>query len=131
MSIPQNTSVQDTDVDLRARVEDLNQMILDGKILEAHDKHYAESVVQQENEDEPTVGKAANRAREEAWLDNVTAFRAAEVKSVAVDPQNRVTMVEWFFDYSHAEWGVRRYHQVARQQWKDGKIVHERFYYGN
>ncbi len=131
MKTTQHKQTQDTDAPLRALVEDLNQMILDGKILEAHDKHYAETVVQQENEDEPTVGKAANRKREEAWLDNVTEFRAAEIKSVAIDPEHEVTMVEWFFDYTHAEWGERRYHQIARQQWKNGKIVHERFYYGS
>lgn len=117
--------------DLRARVEDLNRMVLEGDLLAAHDKHYADDVVQQENEREPTVGKAANRKREEAFLANVTDFRGAEVKSVAVDAANDTTMVEWFFDYDHREWGTRRYHQVAVQRWRDGLIAHERFYYGS
>ena len=130
MNTAQHIPTPDSSSNLLALVENLNQMILDGKILEAHDKHYAETVVQQENEDPPTVGKAANRKREEEWLDKVTEFRTAQVKSVAIDPENEVAMVEWFFDYTHADWGERRYHQIARQQWKDGKIVHERFYYG-
>lgn len=115
---------------LRARVEDLNQAIIDGNLLDAHDKHYAEDVVQQENELEPTIGKAANRRREEEFLSNVTEFRKAEVKSTAVNAASDTTMVEWFFDYDHREWGTRRYHQVAVQQWCEGLIVHERFYYG-
>ena len=128
-------AVQSTDLaarraDLRARVEDLNRMILEGRVLAAHDKHYAEDVVQQENELEPTVGKAANRSREEAFLADVTDFRAAEVRSVAVDPARDTTMVEWFFDYDHRAWGTRTFHQVAVQRWRDGRIVHERFYYG-
>lgn len=116
--------------DLLERVSDLNEMILSGQILEAHDKHYANDVVQQENELEPTVGKAANRRREEEFLSNVVDFRAAEVKAVAVDPINRTTFVEWFFDYDHREWGTRRYHQVSVQHWRDDKITYERFYYG-
>lgn len=122
-----NTSTQD----LKARIDDLNRMILDNQILEAIDKHYAEEVVMQENEDAPTVGRAANREREETFLANVTEFRNAEVRSVAVDAERGVTMVEWFYDYTHAEWGDRTYYQVSRQQWKDGKIIHERFYYGS
>jgi len=117
--------------DLRTRIDDLNQMIRNGQILEAIDRHYAEDVVMQENEDPPTVGRTANRKREAAWLDNVTEFRDAEVKSVAIDAERGITMVEWFYDYTHAEWGDRTYHQVSRQQWKDGKIIHERFYYGS
>ena len=83
----------------------------------------------QENEQPPTVGKDANREREKRFLANVTEFRGAEVKAVAVG--DNVTMVEWFFDYTHKEWGKKTYHQVAVQRWKDGKIVHERFYYGS
>jgi hypothetical protein len=126
----QAIDLTEKEIDLRNRVEDLNQMVLAGKILEAHDKHYADDVIQQENELEPTAGKVANREREEAFLSNVTEFRGAEVKSVAVDAANDTTMVEWYFDYDHREWGTRRYHQVAVQRWHNGQVVHERFYYG-
>ena len=35
--------------DLRTNVDQLNQMILEGKILEAFDKFYADDVVMQDN----------------------------------------------------------------------------------
>ena len=113
---------------LRELVEDLNSMILEGRALEAFEKYYAEDVVMQENELPPTIGKAANREREKEFFSNLVELRGADVKAVAVGDD--VTMVEWFFDYTHKEWGRRTYHQVAVQRWKDGKIVHERFYYG-
>ncbi|HWP92166.1 MAG TPA: SnoaL-like domain-containing protein [Thermodesulfobacteriota bacterium] len=113
---------------LREQVEDLNSMILKGQILEAFEKYYADNVVMQENDQPPTVGKDANREREKQFLANLTEFRGAEVKAVAVGDD--VTMVEWFFDYTHKEWGKKTYHQVAVQKWKDGKIIHEKFYYG-
>ena len=114
---------------LRELVEDLNSMILEGRALEAFEKYYAEDVVMQENELPPTIGKAANREREKEFFSNLVELRGADVKAVAVG--DGVTMVEWFFDYTHKEWGRRTYHQVAVQRWKDGKIVHERFYYGS
>lgn len=114
--------------DIRAAIEDLNQMVLRGEALEAFEKHYAEDIVMQEDNMEPVRGKAENRAREIEFFGKVTEFRGAEVKSVAVGTD--VTMVEWHFDYTHADWGEMTYDQVAVQRWRDGKIVSERFYKG-
>ena len=122
-------TIQHPTLDLKARIEDLNQMVLEGQVLEAFDKYYADGVVMQENELPPTIGKVANRAREEAFMANLVEFRGAEVKAVTVG--DGVTMVEWFYDYTHAAWGERTYHQVSVQRWEDGQIVHERFYYGS
>jgi ketosteroid isomerase-like protein len=116
-------------MDLRTLVDDLNSMIVEGKAMEAFEKYYAEDVVMQENELPPTIGKDANREREKDFFSKVVEFRGADVKAVAIG--DGVSMVEWFFDYTHKDWGERRYHQVSVQRWKDGKIVNERFYYGS
>ena len=39
-----------------------------------------------------------------------------------------VTMCEWHFDYTHAEWGDVKYDQIAVQEWENGQIVRERFF---
>jgi hypothetical protein len=115
-------------MDIETNVKDLNQMILEGKMLDAFEKHYADDVVMQDINMEPTVGKDANREREIKWLEGITDFRGAEVKNVAVG--DNVSMVEWFMDYSHKEYGEVKMAQVAVQNWKDGKIVKEVFYHG-
>lgn len=112
--------------ELREKVDDLNEMILEGKALEAFDKYYAENVVMQEGAEEPFVGKQTNREREEEFFGSVTELRAMELKNVAVG--EGVTMCEWHFDYTHEEWGDVKYDQVAVQRWEDGKIAKERFY---
>ncbi|SMO74383.1 SnoaL-like domain-containing protein [Gracilimonas mengyeensis] len=114
---------------LSENIHRLNDLFSRGKVLEAFDTFYADEVVMQENEDEPTIGKAANREREQEFLANVTELRKAEPLKVAVGVH--CTMVEWHFDYTHKEWGVRNYRQVSVQEWKDGKIVKEKFYYAN
>ena len=106
----------------------LNSLISEGKILEGFEKYYHDDVQMQENELPPTVTKAANRLREQEFSSN-TEWRKAEVKGFAVD--GNVSFVIWDFDYTHKDWGVRNYTQVAVQEWKDGKIFKERFVYLN
>ncbi|GAA3589984.1 nuclear transport factor 2 family protein [Flavivirga amylovorans] len=110
-------------------ISTINDMILQGKALEAFDEFYHESVVMQENDNPKVVGKAANRKREEEFFASITEFRAAQPIKVTVG--ENTTMVEWHFDYTHKDWGVKNYTQVAVQDWKDGKIIKEKFYYGS
>lgn len=114
---------------LTEKLQDLNQLVLGGRMMDAFDKYYHEDVSMQENTSQPTIGKNANRKREEEFLSNITEFRSAAVVSMAAS--DNVSFVEWKYDYTHKEWGVRNYTQVSRQQWKDGKIIKEQFFYGN
>lgn len=115
---------------LRSSVTSLNEMILNGQVLDAFEKFYADDVDMVELDGTVRSGKAANRAAEEAFVNGLTEFRGAKVLNVAVNEKTGVAFVEWFFDYSHRDWGDRAYHQVAVQQWKDGQIVREKFYGG-
>jgi hypothetical protein len=114
---------------LKQKLSDLNQLVLNGKALEAFDKYYHPDVVMQENELKPTIGKSANRKREEEFFGKITDFRGAEVKGITVG--DNLSSVIWSYDYTHKEWGVRKYTQVSVQHWKDGLIVKEQFFYGS
>lgn len=115
--------------DLKAAFQDIKHLVLQGQAMDAFEKYYGEDVVMQENEQPPTVGKAANRDRENDFFAKVTEFRGAELKHVAFG--ENVIISEWLMDYTHQDWGQRTYHQVSVQQWQDGKVIHERFYYGS
>jgi hypothetical protein len=114
---------------INEKISHLNQLILDGKLLDGFEMYYDDEVVMQENEMAPTIGKQANREREKKFLSDVTDFRGAKALHVATG--ENVSYVTWHFDYTHKEWGVRNYTQVSVQHWKDGKIVKEQFFYGN
>jgi SnoaL-like domain len=116
-------------MDIRTAINDLNNKVLQGKALDAFEEYYAENVTMRENNDPPTVGKDANRKREQEFFASIKEFHGAEVKNVAIG--ENVSIVEWFWDYTHADWGRIKSYQVAIQTWKDGKIVHEKFYYSN
>lgn len=113
--------------DLRHRVDTLNTMIRQGRIMEAMEEFYADDVVMCENDAEPTVGLAANLEREQAFVNN-TQWHGLELKDVVVDGDT--SMVRWWMDFTNSDYGQRlAFTQVAYQRWEDGKIAEERFYY--
>ena len=114
---------------LLEKISDLNDLVLQGKALEAFEKYYDDDVIMQENENAPTVGKKANRKREEDFFSAITEFRGAQPLKISVGEET--TMVQWHYDYTHNDWGVRNYNQVSVQEWKNGKIIKEQFFYGN
>jgi hypothetical protein len=115
---------------LKENVTALNNMILEGKILDAFDQFYADNVTMQENENPATIGKAACKVNEEAFVNGITAFRNATVKNILVS--DNITATEWQFDFTHKDWGVRNYTQLSVQRWNnEGKIINEHFYYNN
>ncbi|MEM9982272.1 MAG: nuclear transport factor 2 family protein, partial [Bacteroidota bacterium] len=64
----------------------------------------------------PTIGKEANRERENIFYNNIIELRRNIPLKVAIGDQ--VTMVEWLMDFTQKEWGVVLLHQVAVQVWE-------------
>ena len=114
-----------------ARIEDLdaaiNEAILNGTALDAFETYYAPDVVMQENDAAPTAGKDANRQHEQEFFNAITEFRGAEV--LVTGRCGNVTYTHWRFDFTHREWGIRNYEQLAVRTWRDGQVVREVFHY--
>ena len=118
-----------TRIEIENSLKDLNQLVVEGKVMEAFEKYYHEEVAMQENQEQPTVSKASNRERENRFFADVVEFRNAAVEGLAVGDD--ISYVTWKYDYTHKHWGVRKYTQVSIQHWKDGKIIREQFIYHN
>ena len=116
-----------TQADIRRSIDHLNALVLEGRMMEAFEAYYDNDVVMQENDLQPTVSKEANRIRELAFLANVVAFRSATILGVGV--KDNQSFVLWRYDYDHKEWGLRKYTQVSVQEWRNGKIIFEKFIY--
>ena len=110
-------------------LKDLNNLVQQGNLMEAFEKYYHQDVAMQENSNPPVVGKDVNRQRELEFVNNVQEFRSASVEGLGVGDD--ISFVIWKYDYTHKEWGERNYTQVSVQNWKDGKIIKEQFFYGN
>lgn len=111
----------------QVRIEELLGYVQQGRIMDAMREFYAEDVVMEEPMYGTTSGLEANLEREQKFVDSVKEFRGFEAKNVSVG-ENCATyenVMDWV-DVSGQEIHVE---QVAVQEWKDGKIVRERFYY--
>ena len=111
----------------RERVQELVGYVQAGRIPEAIERFYADGATMQENRQPPTVGKAANLARERAFGDSVGRWHEVTARSIAVDGDQ--VLIEWVFEYTTREGQRIRMEEVAQQTWRDGRIVRERFFY--
>jgi hypothetical protein len=105
----------------------VNDSILSGKAMEAFEKVYADNVVMQDNTEPEYRGKDFNRKREEEFFASVEAWHGGKVLASAV--ADDVSFSEWEMDVSLKGVGRITMSQVAVRRWKDGQIVHERFYH--
>ena len=105
----------------------LNDAILGGKAMEAYEELYADDVVMQENTEPEFRGKDFNRKREQDFFVSVEAWHDGKVLSSAI--HGDVSFSEWEMDISLKGVGRVKMAQVAVRRWKNGKIVHERFYH--
>lgn len=107
---------------------ELNQMIVEGKVMDAFEKFYADDVAMAENNDPPTVGKDANRARELQFFDSIAKVNRFDlVRQVAGADFG---FAEWDNDYELKNGYHVKTTQISRRVWRDGKVVEERFFYG-
>ena len=111
----------------REQVQELVSLVEKGQVLEAFDTYYADGVTMQENRNAPTVGKSANRAREEQFVGSIAQVHENRAKSVTVDGDRAV--IEWVLDFTNTAGQRVRLEQVTLQEWQGGRIVRERFFY--
>jgi hypothetical protein len=117
------------DATMKTSDEQVNQMILGGKAMEAFEQYYGDNVEMYENFDPPCVGKEANRKRELEFFGKVGELHSAELLSSSYDDKKSVGFSEWVWDLTFKGGPRIQMKQVGVRRWKDGKIVHERFYY--
>lgn len=113
--------------DQNVRIRELLDFIASGRIMEAMNEFYGEEVTMEEPAYGATVGLPANLEREQAFVDSVATFKTFEAKNVttSADASSYENVMAW----TTTEGQDVRIEQVAVQEWKNGKIVRERFYY--
>jgi len=111
------------------RLNELLDYIRSGRIMDAMREFYAEDVVMTEPAYGATKGLAANIKREEKFVASVKEFKNFQVTHLAIDAETGHTFYETVMDWIGVDSKPYHVEQVAVQQWKNGKIVSERFYY--
>lgn len=116
-----------SDQNLQQRLNDLFSYVRQGKIIEAMNEFYDKDTVMQENANPPTKGLAANIEREKQFLSGVKEWKGFDVKASGTG--DNVTFYECAMDFIATNGQPVHMEQVSVAKWKNGKIVHERYYY--
>ncbi|MFY0605939.1 MAG: nuclear transport factor 2 family protein [Cyclobacteriaceae bacterium] len=112
------------------KAQKLQQMMADNNSMDAFEELYHEDVVVIEMPTgEKREGKAAQRAAIQEWFGMVTEFHGGGVGAICSDEENQITTTETWMDITMKEGGRMKMSEVAVQQWKDGQIIEEKFYY--
>ena len=110
----------------RARLDEFIAVVVSGDHAGAIERYYTEDASMQENAAPPRVGRDGLVAHERAVLE-----RMAKVVSVCVSSTvegDRVA-IHWNFELTGKDGKVRRFDEVALQEWRGDRIFRERFFY--
>ena len=114
-------------VNLQQRLDALFEYVRQGQIIDAMNEFYDKDTIMQDNANPPTKGLAANVEREKQFLSGVKEWKGFNVTASGVG--DNVTFYESTMDFIATNGRPVHLEQASVAKWKNGKIVHERFYY--
>ncbi len=114
-----------TEQQIAASLQELTALVGEGKPLEAFEKFYHEDLEKTDLDGVVVVGKDNSRQIGQVLLSKVTAIR--DFTPIGTVIRGDRSFLIWSLDFDHADNGPVKVVQVAIQDWKDGKIIRERF----
>ena len=113
-------------MNIKKRVQKLDEMTAAGQILEALDEFYHPELTTREGNDGEVKSKEAHRKKLEAFFSEIEKVNSIELHSSAVG--DNVSMSEFTFDMVKKDGGRILWNEILRRQWKDGLVINERYY---
>jgi len=111
----------------RKRVQQLVEMVEQGKFVEALQEFYADDAATQENHEPPRIGLPRLIRDERKVMASFRKIEARLVDDFLVQDQRAV--IHWRFEFTHPLGFKIVLDELAYQLWRDDKIVEEHFYY--
>ena len=110
----------------RARLDEFIAVVEANDHAGAIERYYTEDATMQENASPPRVGRDTLVAHEKAVLSRMSEVTSKCVSSVVEG--DRVA-IHWNFVLTEKSGLIRRFDEVAFQEWRGDKIARERFFY--
>lgn len=111
------------------RAQDLYRKVGEGDMNGAIDTYYADNISIMEANGDTFEGKETQKERVAQWQQGIEEFHGGGVTSITADEEAGITTVESWTDMTPKGGQRMKFEEVAVQNWEDGKIVRERFYY--
>jgi ketosteroid isomerase-like protein len=110
----------------RARLDEFIAVVEAGDHAGAILRYYTEDASMQENVSAPRVGRDVLVDHERAVLARMSSVYSKAVSSVVEG--DRVA-IHWNFELTDKTGNIRRFDEIAWQEWRGDKIFRERFFY--
>ena len=127
------TSEVNASESLLEKSQQILDMLKKGEFVEGMEKFYADDAVNEEPTGTTTRGKLTIIENEKKILQQVKVYHGIEVKSVGVGEDdgkgNGVTFAEYKLSVDMKDGSKFNPDQVQVTRWKNGKAVHNKFYY--
>ncbi|MBD2258430.1 nuclear transport factor 2 family protein [Pseudanabaena sp. FACHB-2040] len=123
-------------MNLRERVQEmLDFQKTNPTVEESYEHFYDENVVVQENSQPPRVGRALSIERQRQMNANVQEIHEFKIGAVLVDgfseahPLDGRSVIEMHIEITTLDGYRIRIEELGLQTWKEGRIIHERYFY--
>lgn len=113
---------------LTAAVEEYKSLLSKSENLAVINLFYDDDIVQVENNEAPVKGKNAVLEQELRSIESVHWFNQ-RITSLVVDEKSGLVMGEMQVEFKSKKLGLKRLEEAFVQQWKENKIIYQRFYY--
>ncbi len=116
--------------DVKSKLTEMLEMLQKGQMTEGQEKYFADDVVTQEGNDASVTGKqsAIERLKNFREALGITGFVSYAIGSVAVE--GNVSFYDAVLSVKVKSGDTIHLEQVVRTEWKNGKIVNERYFHG-
>ncbi|HEU4555251.1 MAG TPA: hypothetical protein VFS25_20550 [Chitinophaga sp.] len=113
---------------LQQQVQAYKQLLESGNTLAVIEQYYADDIYQQENDEETIRGRQRLLDLEKQSLERVLEL-VIRIPTLLVDEAQQLVMGEMMITFYHKTEGLKYLKEAFLQQWENGKIVRQQFYY--
>jgi hypothetical protein len=115
--------------------KEINELVLQGKMMEAFMKFYGDDVIMIENDGSSNSGKAACQAYEEGFMSSIVEFKEAKLLSSIVLPSpdsnyEFLVIATWYNDIMTTNYPIKG-NQTSFTYWKEGMVRKNEFKSGS
>jgi ketosteroid isomerase-like protein len=110
----------------RARLDEFIAVVEAGDHAGAIERYYTEDASMQENTAAPRVGRDVLVEHERAVLARMSHVYSKAVSSVV---EGDCVAIHWNFELTDKTGKIRRFDEIAWQEWRGDRIFRERFFY--
>lgn len=114
--------------DILEKINEVLALLAEGQFINAMTEYLADDVQLSEGNNPPKIGKELCLAEEEKLLSTVVEFGGYHVISGPA-VKGDTTFYEVVMEFKTNDGKAHRFEQAVRSQWKDGKIINERYYH--